>query len=151
MRRYSGRAFSLAELLIAAGILAGALVPLFLMQGTALIRVKASRAQVFANALSCELAEQLRLVPFASLPTAAPMQFRVAPDSGAPVTLASGAPLVVGRYPVDAQVTLTVEPLQPPELLARLTITVAWTEDKVAREHKHVELVENRMGATDAP
>lgn len=151
MRRHSGKGFSLAELLIAAGILAAALVPLFLMQGTALMRVRASRSQVYANALANELAEQLRLVPFSSLPTAAPVQLRVAPDSGAPATLSSGAVLAVGRYPLESQVTLLVEPLTPPELLARLTITVAWTEDKVAREHKHVELLENRLGATDAP
>lgn len=151
MRRHSGKGFSLAELLIAAGILAAALVPLFLMQGTALMRVRASRSQVYANALANEIAEQLRLVPFSSLPTAAPLLVRVAPDSGAPATLSSGAVLALGRYPLESQVTLLVEPLAPPELLARLTITVAWTEDKVAREHKHVELLENRMGATDAP
>ena len=155
MRRYSGEGASLAEVLIATGILAGALVPLFLMQGTALLRVRASRSTVYASALASELAEQVRLVPFAQLPTAAPLSFRVPPDSGAPVYLPGPArvPLVVGRYPVDAQVTLALEPLTPPDLLARLTITVQWTEGepKVTRTHVHVELVENRTGVADVP
>lgn len=155
MRRSSGEGTSLVEVLVAAAILAGALVPLFLMQGTALLRVRASRANVHAGALAGELAEQVRLIPFSALPTTEPLRFRVGPDSGIPVILAGPGriPLVLGRYPMDAQVTLALEPLAPPGLLARLTITVGWSEGepRIARSHRHVELVENRMGAADAP
>ena len=155
MRRPSGEGASLVEVLVAAAILAAALVPLFLMQGTALIRVRTSRSTVHAAALAGELAEQIRLLPFAALPTAAPLRFTVRPDSGQPEILPGPEkiPLVLGRYPMEAQVTLALEPLTPPDVLARLTITVDWSEGepKIARSHRHVELVENRLGAADAP
>lgn len=145
----------MAEVLIAAGILAGALVPLFLMQGTTLIRVRASRSTVHATALACELAEQVRLIPFSALPTTEPLKVTVPAQSAAPILLPGAAriPLAVGRYPVEMKVDLAVEPLTPPELLARVTVTVEWTEGepRVTQTYRHVELIENRLGVVDAP
>ena len=155
MRRFTGNGFSLAEVLIASGILAAALVPLFLMQGTALSRVRGSRSEIFATAIAGELAEQVRLLPFAALPSAQPFKFKIDAPAGRTVTLpgASAVPMLVGKCPLDGEITIAVEPLDPPDLLARVTITVDWTEGepKVARQHQHVELVENRLGASDAP
>lgn len=143
------------EALVTSAILAAALVPLYLAQGTALTRVRASRSNVFAAATAGEIAEQLRIAPFASLPTGAPWKFRLDAAAGRTLLVPGPArlPVLLGATPLEAQVTVAVEPLSPPDLLARLVITLEWTEGepKIARAHRHVELIENRLGVSDAP
>lgn len=137
--------FTLVEILVATALLGLALGPLMMMQSTALGRARTSRSDLLATALAAELADQLRLAPLDALPVVDPIEMRV--GSGTPTAVVvGGLPLVIGAYPFDATVQIKAQLLDPPDLLARLVITVRWTDGPTvpSSEHRHVELVENR-------
>ena len=131
---------------MAFGVLAVAVAPLFVMQSTSVEQARASLPRVFASALAGELADQLRTLPFGMLPTQKAFVFAY-PSPEVRLPGDPSVPLAVGKYPFTAQVSIAVEPLTPPDVLARLTVTVSWTEPgQRAQEYRQVELVENRTG-----
>ena len=131
MKPAGKRALSLLEVVIASVILTIGLMPLIVLFSGSLGRVKVSRPDFVAGALAGEVMEQMRLVPFNQLRMGPDQQINVDLVAGQPAPaltcdVAGRIPLVLGTYPASFNVKILVEPMTPPELLARITVTVTY-------------------------
>lgn len=132
--------------MVSTAILALVLSPLFIMQSTSLHQARSSIQSFYGSALARELADQLRLLPFSNLPIQDPLEFEINPESETPIILPGSIPLLIGSYPFSAKISILLEPLDPPDMLGRVSILVRWEEGltRMQKEHRHVELIENR-------
>jgi hypothetical protein len=153
------RGATLLELLIASTILLMSLVPLFELFGGSITRAELSRQELMARCLAGEAIAQMRLVPFRALPMDQEIVIACGPGRPATGNFAdrnSRIPMVLGSYPVKLTLRIFVEPLDPPDLLARIAVNVSAPADggaaaSTVRAVSLVELVENRVGGGETP
>ena len=131
MRPAGRRALSLLEIVIASVVLTIGLMPLIVLFSGSLGRVKVSRPDFVAGALAGEVMEQMRLVPFSQLRMGPDQMINLDLLAGQPAPAATAdlqakIPLVLGTYPAKFNVKILAEPMTPPELLARITVTVTY-------------------------
>lgn len=125
---------SLLEIVFATCILGLGMVPLLLLFEGSLGRVRVTRPDLIASTLSGEILDQMRLVPFADLPFGPGNAITFKLDAGKPppavnADLPGRIPLLLGVYPLTMNVTILVEPSTPPDLLARITVSITWDRD----------------------
>ena len=131
MRPAGKRGLSLLEIVLASAILTLGLMPLIVLFSGSLGRVKVSRPDFVASALAGEVIEQMRLVPFTQLKMGPGNEVVASLTAGQPppavfADAANKIPLALGTYPTNFLVKILVEPMTPPELLARITVTVTY-------------------------
>lgn len=152
-RPFHSAAFSLVEVLVALAILVLGIITLFRMVSGSLHRVRVDQPLAMARLLALEAIEQVRAVPFHSLPFGRTVRARLVPGRPSPEAFLDEARrtlLLLGSYPVELDLAITAVPLAPADRLARLDVTVTWEPSmpgpRTSRQVVLIELVENRIG-----
>jgi hypothetical protein len=151
------RGLTFLEVIIAGFVLTVCIVPLFALFQTSLGRVKISRPELVAGILAGEVMDQMRLVPYASLPMGT--STTIAIDAGQPpvgrfIDPEGKIPLLLGTYPASLKLEIATAPISRQLAGVRVVVTFDKAPPGQPPSPEKFELTEyvaDRLARGDAP